>query len=105
MLVEKQQSVEGLVLSRGGDVALRGEPVEGGRDFGGAHVRRVAHAVETDEVPNPIPVRLLGSTTIEPHADGLVKPVAQARLLRLHRFFRRRIRLLTHFLRDIQMTG
>lgn len=70
-LVEEEQGVEGLVLGGGGDVALDGEVVEIGDDFGLAHLFGVALAVEEDEPLGPVEVGLLGADAIVAAAEDV----------------------------------
>jgi hypothetical protein len=57
--IEKQQRAQGLVLRRGGHVALDGPRAQEPRDLGGPHVGRVALVVEEDVAPDPADVGLL----------------------------------------------
>jgi hypothetical protein len=60
--VEKHQGIHGLVLGRGGDLALHGEVSEEclNLGFGGQEVGAGLHPVEADESSDPLHIGALG---------------------------------------------
>jgi hypothetical protein len=77
--VQKDDSVQGLRLRRCENTALDRQIVQIGFDFGRTHFRRMAFAVEQDELTGPVSIRLLGvaAEMAAPADDGNL--VAQAR--------------------------
>jgi hypothetical protein len=75
--IEKEDSAEGLVLGRGGDMLIHGEVSEEGFDFGGAHFAGVALVVEADEACDPVDVGLLSAGRVVLKTDGLTKSIEQ----------------------------
>ncbi len=61
LAIEEEQRVQGYILGRGRDLALEGQVSEVGADLLGAHLARVALAVEEDKAPDRANIRLLGS--------------------------------------------
>src|SRR4029453_5961123 len=72
-----------LVLSGGGDLAVNGERGQECADLGGAHLHRMALALEEDIALDPVDVRLFRTAAIVPGRDGLAHAVEKARLRRL----------------------
>lgn len=69
--VEKQNSVEGLVLCGCGDVFIDGEVGEEGLDLVPTHIPRVSQAMEDDELLDPSEISLLGAQGIMFGADDI----------------------------------
>jgi hypothetical protein len=61
---EEENGTEGLVLGGSGDLAIDGEVIEVGFDFGFSHAARVLEIVEAQEAPDPAQVSFLGSVGI-----------------------------------------
>ena len=59
------------VLRRRGDLVRVGERGDEGGDFRGAHVARMAHAVEAHEAAHPLDVGALGAQAVVAQANGL----------------------------------
>jgi hypothetical protein len=78
LAIQKEQGAQGLVLGGGGDLALHGEGRQERGDFGGAHLGRVALAVEEDVALDPVDVRLLGAAAVVADADGLAHAVEKS---------------------------
>jgi len=73
-VIKKQQRAEGLVLGGGRDFVVDGERRQERGDLGGAHLSRVALAVEEDVPLDPMDVRLLGATAVGSGAGVLSGP-------------------------------
>ena len=71
-LVEEHQGIHGLVLGRGGDLALHGEVREECLDlrFGGEEVGAGPHTVETGEASDPLHLGVFRAETIVLGADS-----------------------------------
>ena len=80
LAIEEEQGAQGLVLGGGSDFVVNGERGQEGGDLGGAHLSRVALAMEEDVTRDPLDVRLLGASAVLPGADGLADPVEKPRL-------------------------
>lgn len=63
-LVEKQQGGKGLVLSRGGDLAVGGQPGQEDFDLRCGHVGRMPLAVVQDVALDPVHVGLFGAPAL-----------------------------------------
>src|SRR5262249_20447560 len=81
LLVQEEQSVEGLLLRGSGDVAVDGQVSEEGTDLGRPHVTGVASVVKEDELASPAEVTLLGIEGVVPGTQQVAHPVEQARRL------------------------
>jgi hypothetical protein len=75
LLVEEEQSTEGLVLGRGTDTADDGQVGQEGVDLGRPHLQGVAFVVEQNEPLDPGDVSLLGAEAVVPQATGGPDPV------------------------------
>ena len=67
-----------MILGGGRDLVLHGQRRQEGRDLSGAHLGGVPLAVEEDEPPDPVDVRLLGPPAVVPRADGLPNPIEKS---------------------------
>jgi hypothetical protein len=77
LAVEEEQGAQSLVLGGGRDLAVNGERRQERGDFGGAHLSRVALAVEEDVPLDPVDVRLLGAAAVVAGADGFAHAVEE----------------------------
>ena len=68
--VQEQEGAQGLVLGRGRDVAAHGQRGEEAGDLWGAHLGRVALAVEEDVALDPRDVGVFGPAAIGAGAQG-----------------------------------
>lgn len=84
MAIEKQDSVEGLVLGVGGDVAFNCEVGEEGFDFGDTHFVGVTLVVEEDEAANPLNVGFFCAIGIVLEANGIADLVKELSRWALH---------------------
>lgn len=62
--VEKEQGAEGLVLSGGSDVALKGEVAEEGCNLFFAHLLRMALVMEQNKATDPVDVSLFAADAV-----------------------------------------
>jgi hypothetical protein len=92
--VEEQESVQRLVLGRGGNLALDGQGTQEARDLGGAHLEGMRLAMEADVPADPPDVGRLGASTPVAQPDGFPDAVEQFRRARAGRarFARHQIR-------------
>ena len=85
LAIEEEQRVEGLILrGRSYSVANR-ERRQEGRDFRGAHLGRMALAMEEDVALDPVDVRLLGPAAVVACANRVTNAVEELRLRRVRR--------------------
>ena len=89
LLIEEYEGVEGLVLGRGGDLALDGEVAQEGDDLRLAHFVGMALAVKQDVALGPFEVGLLGADAVVLAADEVAHLPQQFRaaddFARVHR--------------------
>ena len=78
LAVEEQERAQRLILCRGGNLLPNREGREELGDLGGAHLHRMAFAVEEDVPLNPVDVRLLGAAAVVAGADRLSDTVEEA---------------------------
>jgi len=64
LFVKEEQRREGLVLGRGGDLAIACQSSKEGGYFDFGHFRRVPFAVKQNVAPNPLCIRLLCSNAV-----------------------------------------
>jgi hypothetical protein len=83
--VEEQESVQRLVLGRGGNLALDGQGTQEARDLGSAHLEGMRLAMEADVPADPPDVGRLGASTPVAQPDGFPDPVEQFRRARAGR--------------------
>jgi hypothetical protein len=77
MLVEEEQGAEGLVLRRGGDVAVDGQIGEEVVDFRFTHFDGMALAVEQDVAFGPVVVRVFGADGVMAHAARVAEAIEE----------------------------
>ena len=77
VFVEKQDGCKGLILSRGGDVSLRGQMAQKRLNFRCAHILWVAFVMEEDKSFDPGQVRIFGSAGVVLRAQNTVYPFEQ----------------------------
>ena len=58
LLIQKQQSGQGLMLCRGGHIALRRQMRKKRRDLASPHFRGMPHTIESDKCAYPVDIRL-----------------------------------------------
>ena len=80
--VQEQQRGERLVLGRGGDLPVDGEPGQEAAHLAGAHLPGVPLVMEQDEATNPVDVGVLGAGAVMPRSEGRSYAVEQARRTR-----------------------
>jgi hypothetical protein len=68
LAVEKQQGIEGLVLSRGRDVFIDGEVRKKGAYFVGIQFARMSLTVKQDVSLDPVTISIFGAETEMPEA-------------------------------------
>jgi hypothetical protein len=68
-LYRKQDAAQCLVLSRGGDVLLHGEPSNKGGDVRSSKLTWVPPAMEDDEATDPVNIGILGPSTVVPRPN------------------------------------
>ena len=81
LLIKEQQGEQGLVLGAGGDMAVDGQVGEEPLDLRRAHGAGVAHAVEADELLDPVGVGVRGAGRVMAKDAGAAQAVEQARRL------------------------
>ena len=77
-LYRSPANLQRLVLGRGRDVAIGGEPTQERRHFGCAHFSGVALVVMENEVADPESVGFFGARTIVTRTDRRAKAIDQA---------------------------
>lgn len=77
-LVEEEDCRQGLVLRGRRDVALGGQSGEEGGHFRGAHLARMAQAMEVDEPLHPLRVGALRAQAVVPEANAPAQLFEQA---------------------------
>jgi len=101
ILVKEQQRRQRLVLRGRGHLALHREIAKEFGDFRRAHLRGMPPALKVNEVPDPVPIRLLGLTAVVPRANRRAKAIDETTFPFVRRAPRtpKRLRHLTHNLR------
>jgi hypothetical protein len=79
LAVEKEDRRERLVLRRRGHLSIRGKMIQERRHLGFAKHLGMPLAVEVDEAPDPVDVRLLRAPTVVARANRLVHALEQSR--------------------------
>ena len=83
MLVKKDDSTQGLILSAGRDVAFTGEMGQESVDLCRSHIFGVAHAVEPNESRDPVDIGVFGADGVVAQPD-LAATVHAAHVLAAH---------------------
>src|SRR5438067_399061 len=78
--IQKEDRGKRLVLSRCAHSRFGGETREELRDFGSAHLRRMALIVEDDEAAHPTDICLLGLCTPMPYLESPAHTIEETRL-------------------------